>query len=677
MKKKEITVALVGNPNVGKSTLFNGFTNMNQHTGNWPGKTVETAIGVYKYNGQTVNVVDLPGVYSLLTHSAEEEVTRDYIYFNKPDITIVVCNATCMERNLNLVLQTLEITKNVIVCINMIDEAEQKGIIIDKSGFENALGVKVIFSSARRKKGLEELKKAIYEFVPQEFQPVLHYNDNIEQKIEAVQALLNENNIDINTRWLALRIIENEADILSKLKLSKDTLNKIHIFVKKNNDDTISEQIINNIYKYSDEICKKYIYFSDKNYNIADRKIDKILTGKYTAIPIMVILLMLCFWITIVGANYPSAFLSEMFGKIQLWLGNTLIAAGVNETIKGLLVDGVFGVATWVVSVMLPPMAIFFPLFALLEDSGYLPRIAFNMDKCFHKCGACGKQSLTCAMGIGCNTVGVMGCRIIDSKRERLIAILTNSFMPCNGRLPTIIMIISMFIVSGVSGLWKSVFSSFTLMAVIALGVLATFMSSYVLSKTILKGEPSSFVMEMPSYRRPQFLRVVIRTFIDKTLKALVRAIIVAAPAGAVIWLLSNFTVGNVTMLKYITDALDPFARWFGLDGVIITAFVLGLPANEIVFPIILMAYMCNGTMVQMGDMNTIKEILTLNGWSITTAICTIVFSLMHWPCSTTLLTIKKETGSIKWTLWSIIIPTACGLILCFIINVALNVVLI
>ena len=323
---------------------------------------------------------------------------------------------------------------------------------------------------------------------------------------------------------------------------------------------------------------------------------------------------------------------------------------------------------------MLPPMAIFFPLFTLLEDLGYLPRIAFNMDKTFQKCTACGKQALTMCMGFGCNACGVIGARIIDSPRERLIAILTNSFVPCNGRFPAMISIISMFLIGNCTDIISSLKGVLILLFVILLGIFMTFVSSKLLSKTLLKGESSSFTLELPPYRVPKIGSTIIRSIFDRTLFVLGRAVIVALPTGIVIWLLANINIYDVSILTHITNFLDPFAKIIGLDGVLLTAFILGFPANEIVIPIAMMAYTLSGELEQMNNLIEIKNILILNGWTINTAICTIIFSLMHWPCSTTCLTILKETKSKKWTLISMVLPTICGMIICAVITFVYNI---
>ncbi|MBR5808612.1 MAG: ferrous iron transporter B, partial [Clostridia bacterium] len=410
---------------------------------------------------------------------------------------------------------------------------------------------------------------------------------------------------------------------------------------------------------------EKYINF--------DKKADRILTGRILGIPIMVMLLAFVFWLTISGANVPSEMLSNIFGMLENKLLELAIHLGVPEIIYCPLIFGVYHVLTWVISVMLPPMAIFFPLFTLLEDLGYLPRIAFNLDKCFKKCSACGKQALTMCMGFGCNAVGVTGCRIIDSPRERLIAILTNCFVPCNGRFPTLISLITMFMIFSKNGRFSSLLSTLILTGFVVLGILVTFLVSTILSKTILKGQPSSFTLELPPYRKPDFLRVIVRSILDRTLFVLGRAAAVAAPAGLIIWCFANITIGGETLLSSISSILDPFARAMGLDGTILLAFILGFPANETVLPIIVMAYLSQGTISDTLSLGEMKELFVANGWTILTAVNTILFSLFHWPCSTTLLTIKKETGSLKWTFAAFIIPTLAGITICMITNLVFS----
>ena len=692
MKKKtekiDYIIALAGNPNVGKSTVFNNLTGLRQHTGNWPGKTVSNASGNYIFDNENYLIYDLPGTYSLNAHSTEEEVARDFICFGNYDVAVIVCDAVCLERNLNLVLQVLEITNKSIICVNLLDEAKKKKIKIDLVKLSDYLGVPVVGSSASKGKGMKELVKKISLMAKVKTNSYLKidYNETIEKAIKTVES--NINNVNLNKRWLALKLLDDDYELTNSLNHTlgyniinnelEEVINKAKQILLENDitSNNLKEYVISAINKKAEFIYHQTVTLDSINYNQKDLKIDKWLTSKWTGIPFMLALLAIIFWITIVGANYPSSWLFDFLFSIDKYLKQFLEFINSPTWLIGMLVDGVYRVLAWVISVMLPPMLIFFPLFTLLEDAGILPRIAFNLDKYFKKCYTCGKQALTMAMGFGCNAVGVTGCRIIDSPRERLIAMITNAFVPCNGRYPTLISIITMFLIGGSLGGFTSVISTLLLVGVILIGIFMTFLISKILSKTILKGYPSSFTLELPPYRKPQFGKVIIRSILDRSLFVLGRAVIVAAPAGLVIWLLTNIDINNISLLNHCANALEPFANLFGLDGVILMAFILGFPANEIVFPIIIMTYMATGQIIELDNLEALKTLLIDNGWTITTAICVMLFSLMHWPCSTTCLTIKKESKSWKWTLISILIPTITGLIVCFIVSHILNIFL-
>lgn len=679
----EIKIALAGNPNVGKSTVFNALTGMKQHTGNWPGKTVAVAQGEYTYKNEKYSLIDLPGTYSLTAHSKEEEVTRDFLCFGDSQAVIVVCDGSCLERNLNLVLQILEIKSKVVVCVNLLDEAAKRGIHPDLKELSCLLGVPVVGTSARSGDGLDDLCEAVKEVCEKEaVKPVLHVKLTpiIEKSLKRITEYIKASP-DLppcGERFLAIHLLTSDKEAIKiyspseeLLELCKNERNFLseNGITKSKLDDTIINRTIETAEEIASAVVKDNMGRSDEK----DRKLDRIFLGKFTAIPIMLLLLAGIFWLTIVGANVPSQFLSNVLFKFGDLLRTALTSLNLPDWFIGITLDGGYRVLAWVVSVMLPPMAIFFPLFTLLEDFGYLPRVAFNLDGAFKKCKSCGKQSLTMCMGFGCNAVGVVGCRIIDSPRERLIAIITNSLVPCNGRFPTVIALISMFFVGTTAGVGRSFLSAGMLMLVILFCVFMTFLSSRVLSSTILKGVPSSFTLELPPYRKPQVGKVIVRSIFDRTLFVLGRAAAVAAPAGVIIWLISNVHIGGESLLTVFSNALDPIGALMGLDGVILLAFILGFPANEIVLPIMIMAYLETGTIQEMTSLPQMYELLSANGWTALTAVCTLLFSLMHWPCSTTCLTIYKETGSLKWTAISILTPTLMGFLLCTLLTQAVN----
>lgn len=602
MSARETTVraGLIGNPNVGKSTVFNALTGMHQHTGNWPGKTVGVAVGTHYRDGVTFEITDLPGCYSLISRSPEEEITRDFLASGAHDAAIVVCDASCLERNLILALQVIELCPHTVLVLNLMDEAQRHGREIDVGLLAETLGVPVIPAVARSGDGISKIPEAIVSVMA-----------NDAKKCTA------ESSFDDKVR---------RAETIASL-----------VCVQKKKDRDL------------------------------ERRLDRIFTGRVTGFLSMALMLSVVLWLTVCGANYPSKLLSEAFAFVGAHLHEWLTSIGVVPIAVSAICDGVYLVCTWVVSVMLPPMMIFFPLFTLLEDFGYLPRVAFVLDRFFCACGSCGKQSLTMCMGLGCNAAGIVGCRIIDSPRERLIAILTNAFIPCNGRFPTMIALITVFF-SGVGGLC----SALGLFLLIVLGTAVTLAVSRLLSSSVLRGKRSSFTLELPPYRIPKVGSVLVRSLLDRTLFVLGRAVSVAAPAGLVIWLFANVRVGDASVLSHVTNILDPIGKTLGMDGVILAAFILALPANEIMLPLAVMGYTSAAVLAEVGT-GELATLLPACGWSTKTALCVLIFSLFHWPCSTAIITIKKETGSAVAALAGAALPTACGAILCAAVNLVLK----
>lgn len=677
-KENQHVIALAGNPNTGKSTVFNSLTGLHQHTGNWPGKTVVNARGEFKTNENEYILVDLPGTYSLFASSIEEVVARDFICFGNSDAVIVVADATCLERNLNLVFQIMEQSNNVILCINLIDEAKKKNIIIDEKGIEQELGIPVVLTAARNGQGIDKLKQTVDKVITNNIfskPKVIKYSEDIENNVNKMEKVIKEKLPFINPRWLALRIIDGDESIYNSMEqyllpdnfeFIKSLTENIHLSLEK---EKVREYIMEENYRMAEYIKKTYVKEDIKKLN-CDQKIDTIITSRKFGIPIMLLLLAAIFWLTIQGANVPSAILSNLLFDFQDILTKWFKYFNAPSWLHGFLVLGLYRTLAWVVSVMLPPMAIFFPLFTLLEDLGYLPRVAFNMDHMFKKACAHGKQCLTMCMGFGCNAAGVIGCRIIESPRERLIAILTNNFVPCNGRFPTLIAISTVFFAVSSNKYVNSVTPTLFITLLVVIGISITLFVSYLLSKTLLKGVPSTFTLELPPYRKPQIGRILYTSILDRTVFVLGRAVLIAAPAGAFTWILGNIYVEDLSIIGHVSNFLDPLANLIGLDGHILMAFILGLPANEIVLPVLLMSYLSTGTLTEFENIESLRQTLVSNGWTYLTALNTMLFSLLHWPCSTTLWTIRKETGSIKWTFISMVIPTIVAFIVCFITTI-------
>ncbi len=674
-------IILAGNPNVGKSTVFNALTGLKQHTGNWSGKTVELAHGEFKSNDTIYKIFDLPGTYSVISNSPEEKIARDHICEGEADLTVIVADATCLERNLNLALQITEMTSRTLLCINLADEAKRNGIYVDIAFLKQALGIPVISICAKKRRDIARLKTEIAKACkdPQNENIItIDYPSYIAGAVEEVSKSLSDLKIsERRKRFISLKLLDNR-ELGEQLITSFNPDERTKDTILKKLDEVNSALINRNIYpidvrdaivetliKTAGAISEKCITKTFSRGESRTLKIDKILTSRLFGIPITLMFFGLILWITIVGANYPSQLLSSLFDWIKPLLTDLFTELDIPPFWSGLFIDGIYGTSAWVTAVMLPPMAIFFPLFTLLEDLGVLPRIAFNLDRCFKCANTSGKQSLTMCMGLGCNAVGVTGCRIISSPSERLAAIITNTFMPCNGRFGMLTTLSAIFIGGHFCAEFSSAISALFVLLLIVIGTAVTLLVTKFLTSTILKSESCSFAMELPPFRRPQIVKTLTRSLIDRTLHILIRALSVAAPAGAVIWLLANINVGGASILAHCTLVLEPFAEILGMDGAILLAFILALPANEIVLPIMLMCYLSCGQAVNIPEIATLEVILRANGWGVLTAVNVMLFSLMHFPCATTLKTIKAETGSLGWTITAFIIPSVVGIIVC------------
>ncbi len=611
-----VEVYLAGNPNVGKSTLFNGLTGQRQHTGNWPGKTVALASGHCRSGKRDLLLTDLPGTYSLSARSAEEAVAREALLSGTAAAVIVVCDACCLERNLILALQVTELCERVLLCVNLTDEAARRGLKLDLPLLQARLGIPVVGVTAHEK---SSRKRLLY----------------------ALDALL-----------------DGEAPKPYRVSYPAGAACRLDDAPDDEGDGLRTAALVHAAETLCAGVCTPR-YADDTR----DRRLDRVLSGHFLAWPLMLALLSLVLWLSIAGANVPSRWLSAALFALEGRLDALLASLGAPQALRGLLCEGAFRTTAWVVSVMLPPMAIFFPLFALLEDAGYLPRVAYNLDRPFAACRACGKQSLCMMMGLGCNAAGVTGCRIIDSERERLLAVLTNALVPCNGRFPTLIALAALFFGGG------SLATAFRVALLLALSLGMSFLVTAVLGRTLLRGKPSPFVLELPPYRLPRVGKVLLRSFLDRTLFVLGRAAAVAAPAGALLWLLGHTELPGGSLLTHLAAALEAPGRFLGLDGAILLGFLLGLPANEIVLPVILMIYGASGALTEPGSTAALGEILVSNGWTVWTAGAVMLFSLFHWPCSTTLLTVKKETGRWKWVFFAALIPTLCGIACCLLLR--------
>ncbi|HUU33374.1 MAG TPA: ferrous iron transport protein B [Vicinamibacterales bacterium] len=716
MTGHDYVVALAGNPNTGKSTVFNALTGLRQHTGNWPGKTVTRAEGAFANGGQRYKLVDLPGTYSLLSSSLDEEVARDFLLFGQPDVVVVVVDATCLERNLNLVLQVLEITNRAVVCLNLMDEARRRGISVDPRRLARDLGVRVVAAAARYNEGMPELIHAIAEVARGEVSGAPHRVGERSPALKRAVTRLGEAVLELhpqlpNSQWVALRLLDGDERIQSALRAGElgdlnqtgaapgtapdasgppaaavqdpaavskllELASQLRWQVGSEFHQSLMEAVYTEAARIADRAVTRDL--EGRRFDL-DRAIDNLVTSRLWGVPLMLAMLTGVFWLTITGANAPSAMLATLLIDWAVpVLRSGAAAIGAPWWLSGFVIDGMYLATAWVVSVMLPPMAIFFPLFTLLEDFGYLPRVAFNLDRTFRRAGAHGKQALTMAMGWGCNAAGVVAARIIESPRERLIAIITNNFAICNGRWPTQILVATIFVGGAVPAHWAGLISALAVVGVAVFGVVLTFATSWLLSRTMLRGEVSAFSLELPPYRPPRVLATLYTSLIDRTLYVLWRAVVFALPAGAVIWLVSNIPFGDASLAAWLVQELQPFGAVLGLSGVILLAYIVAIPANEIVVPTILMLTVLvtgvhgvgagAGVMFELDSTTDTAAVLRAGGWTLLTAVSLMLFSLVHNPCSTTIYTIWKETRSVKWTTVSALLPLGMGFLLCFVV---------
>lgn len=733
----DVLVALAGNPNVGKSTVFNALTGLRQHTGNWPGKTIVRAEGVFAHRGARVKIVDLPGTYSLQAGSADEEVAREFLLFGRPDVTVAVVDATRLERNLNLVLQILDVTGRVVVYVNLMDEARRHGIAVDPQRLERELGVPVVAGAARSSTGIDALLDAAHGVATgrRRTRPfrLAQQAPGIEQAVASLAAAVEQAFPGVpSSRWVAQRLLNADDAVAEAVRSGElgrlgddpagaprpqnaddadaeaaragepgrprgdgsgaratapppatraavlDTAQRLRWDVPADFHDRLTERTYAAAH---DVAARAEVRGLRKAGPDVDRVLDRLLTNRWLGFPLMLAILAAVFWITIEGANVPSGLLAALLiDAAHPALGSLGDAAGLPWWLSGFLFDGVYLATAWVVAVMLPPMAIFFPIFTLLEDFGYLPRVAFNLDALFRRAGAHGKQALTMCMGFGCNAAGVVSTRVIDSPRERLIAILTNNFSLCNGRWPTQILIASIFIGALAPAHLAGLVSAAAVVCIAVLGIGAMFFASWLLSNTVLRGEATAFSLELPPYRPPRVLRTLYTSLIDRTLIVLWRAVVFAVPAGAVIWLASNVTLGGASVAEHAVGWLDPFGLFIGLNGVILLAYVVAIPANEIVIPTVLMLTVLTaggaaagpgagaGVMFELDSAEATGDLLRAGGWTLLTAVNLMLFSLLHNPCSTTIYTIYKETRSARWTTVASLLPVAMGVCVCFLV---------
>jgi len=681
MDKKTITVGVAGNPNVGKSVIFNALTGSRQHVGNWPGKTVERAEGVFHYQSWEIRLVDLPGTYSLAAQSPEEVIARDYILSDEPDVVIDIVDATCLERNLNLALQILELTGRVVVALNLMDEVRRQGWKIDAEALEADLGVPVVPTVATEGEGLPKLLAAIVDVATGQRQThpaAVNYGLTVGGYVESLEADLARMGMGGRRRWVALKLLEDDPQIVEAfqqgdlaacrlepdddaLPVSPEALQAVlnrAVRLREGTRPDAKVEIVRRRFEFAHDVVHRVARRLRPVEESMTERIDRIVTHKVWSWPIMLAMLTLVFWITIkggeIGGGWLEAGLSRLIRLSRAWL--TSIQAP--WWVSGALVDGLLMGTGTVIAAMLPPMIILFVAFALLEDLGLLPRMAFNLDRPMRAVGSQGKQTLTWGMGFGCNVTGVMASRIIENKKVRLASILTSPLIICSGSYGAgVALAIALFGDRALPVILSLVFLS--------LG--AAFLATLILNRTIFRGEPGGFVLEMPPYRRPKFGQVAWRALVDRVAHTMWRAVEFAAPATLLIWVLGNVPPGapfEQTAIGWLVRTLAPLGRLWGLSGEMLTALLFTLPAKEIIVPALAMTY---GLQASLAESEQVLAYLP-QAWTPLTAYTFLLFFMLYLPCLVTVWATWKETRSLKWTLMGLVVPLVMASLITFVV---------